>query len=262
MNGAGNDMDGTSLTFQRIRFENIGASKPLIGINLGEVHVQGFMLDISDAEQARAAQALSREEQERADRLVSERHRRHFMAAHAGLRVLLSRYCGSRPQELVIRNATTGKPFLSDFASIRFNLTHSHGRALIAVARDREVGVDLEKVRPEVDVGRLAKRFLSDRDQAFIEGGEPSERHERFLQAWVAREAVFKADGSGMTFPLYRDYVELTHDGRAGWLILGDGSSERTRRFLRFLTLEPGWVGAVAAEGTNWTITCHSSTES
>jgi 4'-phosphopantetheinyl transferase len=236
-------------------------SKPLIGIDLGEVHVRGFILDIGDEELARAAQALSRDEQERADRLVSGQHRRHFMAAHAGLRAVLSRYCGNRPQELVVRKATAGKPFLPDYPSIRFNLTHSHGRALIAVATDREVGVDLEKVRPEVDVIRLAKRFLSGKDQAFIERSEPAQRHERFLQTWVAREAVFKADGSGMAFPLSRDYVELMRDETEGCLVLSDGAPEQRRRFLRFLPLEPGWVGAVAADGTNWTVTYRGSTE-
>ncbi|MBH0198022.1 MAG: 4'-phosphopantetheinyl transferase superfamily protein [Nitrospira sp.] len=185
---------------------------------------------------------------------MSKLHRDQFVVAHAGLRVILSRYCIGRPQDLAIQKTATGKPFLSDDPSIRFSLTHSHGKALVAVAKDREVGIDLEKVRPDVDVMSLARRFLSDRDVVFIESGEPGQLHQRFLQAWVAREAVFKAAGTGMTFPLHCDHIELAGDGTEGHLVLGDGKHDGAVRPVRFLPLEPGWVGAVAAEGTDWTM--------
>lgn len=243
------------MTFQQIDCETDDASNSPIPIGLDDIQVWGILLEVTDAELPHAASILSREERARAERLISEGHRRRSIAAHAMLRVILSRYCGESPKQLAIRRTSDGKPFLSDYLSIRFNLTHSHGRALIAVAQDREVGVDLEKVRREVDVVRLAKRFLSERDLAFIERGEPAQRHERFLQAWVAREAVFKADGTGMTFPLNHDYVELTGDGTDGCLVLGHGASDGRKRPVRFLPLESGWVGAVAAEGTNWRAT-------
>ncbi|MBI3355229.1 MAG: 4'-phosphopantetheinyl transferase superfamily protein [Nitrospirae bacterium] len=201
-----------------------------------------------------AAHYLSKDEQERANRLVSERHRQQFMAARAVLREVLSRYCAQRPQELAIQTTSDGKPFLTDSAAVRFNLTHSHGRTLIAIAKDREVGIDLEKLRPEVDVVGLAKRFLSRQDQAFIEAGDPERRHERFLRVWVAREAVFKAEGKGITFPLHHDHLALSRDEREGRLIRSEGESKGTNVPVRFLPLEPGWVGAVAAEGTNWAV--------
>ncbi len=248
-------MDNTSLRFQRITFENGGKPKPLIEIVSDEIHVWVFSLDVDVAELTHAAHYLSGDEQERVNLLVSGRHRQQFMAAHAVLRVVLSRYCGQRPQELVIQKTSAGKPFLTDGTAIRFNLTHSHGKALIAIARDREVGIDLEKIRPEVDIVSLAKRFLSGQDQAFIEGGDPERRHERFLQVWVSREAVFKAEGKGITFPLNRDHVEQSSDGKEGRLIQDEGGPEGTNMPIRFLPLESGWVGAVAAEGTNWTIT-------
>jgi len=134
-------------------------------------------------------------------------------------------------------------------------LTHSHGRALIAVARGREVGIDLEKVRPEIDVVRLADRFLSSRDRAFIHAGDPDRRHERFIKTWVVREAVFKAEGSGITFPLHQDHVEFSHGGQEARLITNGAKSDGRDLFVRILSLEPGWIGAVAAQGRNWTVT-------
>jgi len=248
-------VDRTSLRFQRITFENRDRPTPLIEIGSHEVHVWGFSLNVDAGELTHAAQYLSGNEQERVNRLVSGRHQHEFMTAHVVLRMVLSRYCAQRPQELDIQKTSAGKPFLTYDNAIRFNLTHSHGRALIAIAKDREVGIDLEKIRPEVDIVSLANRFLSSQDQAYIGAGDSKRRHDRFLQVWVAREAVFKAEGKGMTFPLHRDHVELSSDGEKGRLVVGGGGSDGTNMPIRFLPLESGWVGAVAAEGSDWTVT-------
>jgi 4'-phosphopantetheinyl transferase len=249
-------MEKTNLRFQQMVIEEDGRLTSPIEVGVGDVHVHGFSLDIDKTKLGRAASVLSAEERTRADRLVSELHRVQFVVAHAGLRVILSRYCAGLPHELAIQKGAKGKPFLSEYPSIRFNMTHSQGKALIVVAKNREVGVDLEKVRLEVDVLSLARRFLSDRDITFIESGEPGQRHQRFLQAWVAREAVFKAAGTGVTFPLHCDHIELAGDGTEGHLILGDGKSDGAVRSVRFLPLDSGWVGAVSAEGNNWSVVC------
>ena len=251
-------MNRTSLRFQRITFANSDTPTPLIEISAPEVHVWGFSLDVDAAELTRVAQYLSGDEQERVNRLVSGRHQHEFMTAHVVLRMVLSRYCTQHPQELDIQKTSAGKPFLTHDHAVRFNLTHSHGRALIAIAKDREVGIDLEKIRPEVDVVSLANRFLSSQDQAFIGAGDSTRRHERFLRVWVAREAFFKAEGKGMTFPLHRDHVEWSSDGKEGHLVRDGGGSNGTNMPIRFLPLESGWVGAVAAAGTDWTVTYQS----
>ncbi|MCP9469639.1 MAG: 4'-phosphopantetheinyl transferase superfamily protein [Nitrospira sp.] len=243
------------LRFHRVRLCGDDASLSMDAIARAEIHVWGFVLDLGEEEIALARSALSDEERARADRFVSDLHRRWFIAAHAGLRKLLNRY-RPRHADLMIERAAAGKPYLRDTPSLRFSLTHSHGRALVAIAWDRDVGVDLEKVRPEVDVLTLARRFLSKHDQDFIEGREPAGMHERFLMTWVAREAAAKVDGGGIRFPLHRDRLALMEDGTAQWMTQNDGTARgpETIRSVRFLSLEPGWVGAVSAEGTDWVV--------
>jgi len=239
------------LLFQQIRF---GHGNNLISpgrLEPDDVHIWGFLLDIDEFECVYASKRLSDDERERARRLVSEQHRRHYIVAHAGLRQLLALYIENCPENVTIQHTSAGKPFLLDWPSIRFNLTHSHGRALVAIANKREIGIDLEQVRPSVDVVGLSKRFLSVRDQAFIENGDPSSLHERFLKAWVARESVFKAAGTGLIFPLKDDHIELTEDGTAGYLVLGRTQESKP---VRFLPLEPEWIGAVSSEGTDWRV--------
>jgi 4'-phosphopantetheinyl transferase len=222
-----------------------------VEISPHEVHLWGFLLSVSEDEGSSLVHRLAPDERERADRLVSVQHRREYIAAHGALRMVLSRYCDQRPEDLRFFRTDAGKPCLRNSKSLRFNLTHSHGRALIAVADGREVGVDLEAVRPQVDVMKLARRFLSSQDVRLIEDAEAFKRHERFLQIWVAREAVAKAEGTGIRFPLDQDFVALSKDAREGHLI-GEGRTQPVP--IRFLSLETGWIGAVAAEGTDWRV--------
>ena len=64
------------------------------------------------------------------------------------------------PESLTFREAGGGKPKLANTdLPLRFNLSHSKTLAVLAIALDKEVGVDVEDIRPiEVDV---AKRFFS-----------------------------------------------------------------------------------------------------
>lgn len=244
----------TCLRFEPVNFGSGARQEAHVDTPSGDIHVYGFLLEVDDVSFPMVRGTLANEELERANRLVSERYRREFVVAHGMVREVLSCYCGRPPHELKFQKTVSGKPFLVDDAGIRFNLTHSHGRAVLVVARDREVGVDLEKLRPEVDVINLARRFFSSRDKVFIERGGQTGWHERFLQTWVVREAVFKALGTGMTFPLHQDYVEFSNNGTEARLITETNRGAGAEMSVRFLSLESGWIGAVAAEGMDWTV--------
>jgi 4'-phosphopantetheinyl transferase len=245
-------MKPPTLTFERVRRTDGRADRIMLGRD--EIHVWGFQLD---HDQNDMPDVLSREEQDRASRFVSIRHKGEFVAARTTLRAVLSRYCGCPPGALVLRTTASGKPFLdapgSSSERITFNLSHSRGRAVIAIAKDKEVGVDLEQIRPDIEAARLARRFLSQKDRSWIESGENGLQPERFLQVWVALEAVFKADGTGVRFPLYRYHVEFKIDGQYG-RVVSEGGGQAPGCSFRLLSLEPGWVGAVAAAGTDWRV--------
>ena len=249
-------MADSKLIFQSITHTEGASRDTKVEVPHDEVHVWGFLLD-ADAETMRwARRCLSLDETERADRLVSERRRQEFILAHAALRMVLSGYCGRKPHELLLQRTRAGKPVLQSadagLDAIRFNLTHSHGRALIAVAKSRDVGIDLEKVRTEVDVVSLARRFLSHQEQAAIERLETARRHEQFLRLWVGREAALKAEGTGVTLPLNRERVEISADGKEARLVSDERRQHPTQFIIRFLPIEAGWMGAVAAAGDAW----------
>src|SRR5260370_39924018 len=105
----------------------------------GEVDVWRGSLARGNASPAPAEEAL------RAARFATPPLRRRYLRAHAALRTILSSVTNV-PLEFGIHEK--GKPFLASAPEIRFNLAHSRGMALVAVAPDVEVGVDIERIRP------------------------------------------------------------------------------------------------------------------
>jgi 4'-phosphopantetheinyl transferase len=118
------------------------------------------------------------------------------------LRSVLGHYLEECPGGIELRRGPHGKPALADNrAALRFNLSHSGGTVLIAIAFGREVGVDVEWIRPRRDVLALARRALEPAEAAAVEATAPAARLEAFYDAWTRREAIGKCFGTGLTAP-------------------------------------------------------------
>ena len=128
-----------------------------------EIHVWCVELDAA-GEVAALAACLSAEERERASGLLSGTHQRRFVVARGMLRQLLGRYLDQDPGAVTFSRGAHGKPFLPE-GGLHFNVSHTHELALYAIARDREVGVDVEWMRPQVAHEQIAARFFSLEEQ-------------------------------------------------------------------------------------------------
>jgi phosphopantetheinyl transferase len=84
---------------------------------------------------------------------------------------------------------------------MRFNLSHSAGLALIAVCRDHEVGVDVERIRPRRNLLRLAERVLGPAAAAAVREASPETRLAVFHEAWTRHEVIVKYHGGRGTAP-------------------------------------------------------------
>ena len=113
-----------------------------------EVHSWCVALDVPTAASAAFYATLTEDERQRSARLTFERDRQRFIVAHGMLRQLLGRYLRTPPGHLRFAYNAFGKPELApEFGTrLRFNLSHSADVALIAVAVDADIGVDLEYV--------------------------------------------------------------------------------------------------------------------
>ena len=150
------------------------------------------------------ARMLSEDEHARAGRFHRQRDRDRSVAARGLLRVLLGDALGRPPSSLRFRYNPYGKPALATDgggARLGFNLSHSDGAALFALAPAREVGVDIERVRLDIAAESLAARFLPAPEAAALRSLPPALRPAAFTQAWVRREAYAKALGTGLSSP-------------------------------------------------------------
>lgn len=223
---------------------------------VGQVHV--WRADVAQHTSALSelGSILSPAEQERADRFYFAADRARFVVAHGLLRMLLGRYLRESPRTLQFLDNPHGKPALapsSDQAALRFNLSHSQGLVLYAVARGRDVGVDVEQIRLVADFERIAEQFFSPAERTELKTLRTECKLDGFFGLWTLKEAYVKARGQGLSVPLHDFSVSLQPDA-SGNFFLTHGSDVRqcARWSLRRLAPGPGYAGALAVEGHDW----------
>jgi 4'-phosphopantetheinyl transferase len=200
---------------------------------------------------------LSGTERARADRFLQPRDRRRYIIARGCLRRLIGEYLAASPAEIALSASEFGKPYLSDPSfDLRFNVAHSGELALFAFARGRDVGVDLEAERPDVDWHELSPRYLAPNEVAAI-SAEPTDsaRQTAFFRCWTRKEAYVKALGLGMQIPLDGFAVTILAD-RAALLHTAHDPGQHRRWELRDLPAAQGFAAALAVEGRDWRLWC------
>jgi 4'-phosphopantetheinyl transferase len=220
----------------------------------GEVHVWRIQLQQPDdlLEQFRAT--LDPDELNRANRFHFERHQRHFAVSRGFLRHVLAQYCEARPEELRFVYNDYGKPSLAGEDVLRFNMSHSHEIALVAVTRAAAVGVDVEHIRGDFASEEIAKRFFS-RLEVEVFGSLPAEaRVAAFFRCWTRKEAYIKAIGKGLSQPLDRFDVTLAPDEPA--TLLRADAEDVSSWSLCDLEVGEGYASALAVEGALREICC------
>jgi 4'-phosphopantetheinyl transferase len=190
---------------------------------------------------------LSPDECERASRFHFERDRARFTLARTALRRVLATYAACPPAALTFGYTRHDRPFLRGAgADLSFNLSHSHELALLAVTRGRDVGVDLEHHRPEVEVERVARTTFSPAEQRALLALPPEQRVAAFFRGWTRKESYIKARGEGLSMPLDRFSVSLdAADGGADVRFEPENDGERARWVIRALAIDAGYSAAL-----------------
>ena len=202
---------------------------------------------------------LSVDELERAGRFHFEKDQLNFIMARAILRMILSHYLDDRPHKLHFDYNSFGKPMLltkHDSDPVNFNLSHSNGIALYAITRDRNVGIDVEQVRDGVDVHQVSERFFSAGEIGSLKNISKKDQLERFFQYWTRKEAIIKAIGKGVSFPL--EQVDIsTGDGRllSSINLKSDGSEDLPWHVMDLVPGD-GYKAAIAIDGDVPEISC------
>ncbi|HEV8380506.1 MAG TPA: 4'-phosphopantetheinyl transferase superfamily protein [Gemmatimonadales bacterium] len=211
-----------------------------------DVQCWSVRLDVPPQTSIRLAATLTADERSRSERLRFERDRRRFVVAHGVLRDVLGRYLGTDPGRIRFVYNRFGKPELHpEFGArggrLKFNLAHSADLALIAIARDADIGVDVECIegRGESSYADVARSFFSAREVDAL-SRVPSHLYDKaFFSCWTMKEAYVKGRGEGLTIPLTSFSVPITTDPAPAPVRCGRWS-------LFTLQPAPGYIGALA----------------
>jgi 4'-phosphopantetheinyl transferase len=232
---------------------------PHPSISSHEIHIWRASLDLPAALAQRLYAFLAADEQQRAQRLHFDKDRAHFVAARGVLRCILASYLNCAPQKVAFVYGKREKPALSaaiHSPELHFNVSHSHGLALYAVAYQRAVGIDLERIRTNVDYEQIAQRFFSPQEYAILRTLPVNEQCRAFFACWTRKEAYIKAQGDGLWQSLDAFSVTLAPHEPAKLVHTADNPQQAERWSLHNLLPGPDYAAALAAEGHDWKGTC------
>lgn len=164
---------------------------------------------------------LSEEEQQRCRRFYFEHDRKHYLAAHAMLRLCLAQHLECTPQQVRMAQGANGKPELagdSGTAPLRFNLSHTRGMVACAVTRSHACGIDVERIRAMPHMDGMAETVFSESEIDYLARHDAAARPLAFFTLWTLKEAYIKATGLGMSASLR--HISLAPEA----LLVRDGS--------------------------------------
>ena len=228
----------------------IGMDDPLgvtMSLARNTVELLFVSINVTLPDLARLSAVLTSAEAGRAARFLHDADRRKSIVGRAVLRCLLSRHFGVEPQGFRFELRENGKPFLPQ-SNIHFNVSHSGEIVAIALAAN-EVGVDIEARHRIPEIAAIAARFFSKEEAERVRAATDSTAE--FFRIWTMKEAVVKAVGQGLGFPL--DCFTVPSSAPTPRLAISVGRPP-TDWFVVETEVPDGYYGAVAMLGSEWRV--------
>jgi len=221
-------------------------------IGPGAVHLWYAVSDeVSEPAQLAALESLlTPDERARRARYRFERERHQFLVARGLLRWTLSGYLGLPPEAVRFRAGPHGKPELAVGATptpLTFNLSHAAGLVACAIARDAEIGIDVEDLAGAADIDAVARSFAPSERADLDAVREKTARQNRFLAYWTLKEAYLKARGLGLSIALDGFWFVLEARAPIAIRFAAPLDDDPTRWQFDQRDLAPGHLLAVAA---------------
>lgn len=209
-------------------------------------YVRTIHLDLPLDDVSLLQKLLNAEESARAARFHFERDRRRYIVGRGRLRQTLAGELGIEPTAVVFEYGDKDKPSLSHSheSRLQFNLSHSADLALLGIAVDREIGVDVEIIRPMDNEDSVAADCFSDVEYRQYASCASELRSRAFFNAWTRKEAFIKALGEGLSHPLKTFDVSLLPNEEPRLIRVGTAQGGECGWRLVALEPSPGFVAA------------------
>lgn len=203
---------------------------------------------------------LGETERSRAGRITDTSARTRFVLARGLLRQVIGRELNVAPDALRFDHSSTGRPRVrapSKGMDLRFSVSHADAWGLLGITRGQAIGVDVERLRSDLPVHRLAERFFTRRESTRLRHSPKDRRIEDFIRMWTAKEALIKAHGETVPQALRRYELDVQQDDETVALSRIDGNEDSSQRWqLATRYLDARYVATVALESPdaaiNW----------
>lgn len=217
-------------------------------LSADHIDIWSTHLDLSEQEVKAFAQTLSADEISRAKKFTFANKYREYVVSRGLLRAALASLTSNRAKDFHFDYTEHDKPYLQS-VDISFNVSHSHDFALVAIGLKRNIGVDIEKIRENVEYEKLAKRFFSGFEHAALMQVPKRQRERVFYTIWTRKEAFVKAIGKGIAFGLSEFDVSIEADEPAALLRTRWDEKAVEKWKLANISVEDGYVAALASDG-------------
>lgn len=179
-------------------------------------------IGIPDSRRSRALSILSSNERHRYDSLKRSADKEIYLASHSGLRYLLSSMTGVAPGRIEFDTEKFGKPYLAAgcrTGALSFNLSHTDGMILVAIAAAAPVGIDVERYSPTENWEEILDIVGIEKERECIRLLEFEDRLAATASLWVRKEAILKGVGVGLTLdPNCIELDVVTGSSAVRWL--------------------------------------------
>jgi len=221
---------------------------PPAKVVLGNEDVHIWYVDLREIQRIEdLKKVLAPDELIKAGRRHFKKDRDRYIVTRGILRIMIGDYLSADPCQLQFSYSAYGKPTLGD-SPLHFNLSHSNDVTLYAFTRNRDIGIDVEKIRTDLNTQEITERFFTPKENGFINALPNDKRYEAFFSFWTRKEAYIKGKGQGMSISL--DSFDVSGISR--------NSSSETLNGWSLTELNPasGYIANLAVEDFDWRLSC------
>lgn len=199
---------------------------------------------------------LHKDEKNYVGMLANQDMRQRYIQIHGQLRCLLAENLSVDPVTLSIAKAEFGKPYLPDYPTVQFNLSHSANYYAIAITNNVPVGIDLEVFKARKNFTGLAEKCFAKDELAFWHSLSKDRQADVFFRFWTCKEAVVKATGRGIALGLSQCVVDLDTQARLRQIPADYGDAEQWS--VQELNLAQGVYAALAVNSSLYQLNIHA----
>ena len=193
----------------------------------GDLHIWRYSLNGQDYRTEKESPVLSKEEQNRYNAYINESDKIRYIGNHRFVRQVLSKYLNILPAQVQFSQTAMGKPYVEN-SGLFFNYSYRGDFGILALSRNEEVGVDIEKMRILQDIPTFTEFCFSEKEKQIIFKSDKEKFQETLFIFWTFKEAIIKSLGVGLNVDIseidlsdffYKELNALAYDGGNAYTI-------------------------------------------